>query len=82
MKATYGLDIESTQNEYVMKAEQAVRMAAGDDAPGANLIDLIPVCKWHISSRVSHWLNTSMKCGTSHGSSAPTSIVESREEEH
>ena len=54
MKATYGLDIESTQNEYVMKAEQAVRMAAGDDAPGANLIDLIPVCKWHASPRLSH----------------------------
>ena len=54
MKATYGLDIESTQNEYIMKAEEALRIATGDDAPGANMIDLIPVCKWHASSRLSH----------------------------
>ena len=45
MKATYGRDVESTKDEYVLKMEQTGRIVNGEDAPGASVIDLLPVCK-------------------------------------
>ena len=46
MKATFGRDIHSTKDEYVLKTEEAGRIIAGVDAPGASLIDLVPICEW------------------------------------
>ena len=49
-KATYGREVRSVEDELIVKAEQAGAIVTGEDAPGATIIDLLPVCKQNASS--------------------------------
>ena len=49
-KATYGREVQSVEDEFIVKAEQAGAILTGEDAPGATIIDLLPVCKQSASS--------------------------------
>ena len=54
MKATYGRDIKSAHDEYVVNAEIADKIVTGEDAPGSGLIDLLPVCQ-SVATRSEHY---------------------------
>jgi hypothetical protein len=41
---TYGIRVESAQDEYISMAEKTLRLIGKATVPGAYLCDLIPIC--------------------------------------
>ena len=45
IKATFGRDIVSVDDELFSLAEQTTQIIRQEDVPGAALVDLLPICE-------------------------------------